>query len=135
MIMFKQTFAAKTNILTVMTESNYDLKANIPQIINLNAGENTTLTLDALPRDAAYIVCQAHSQRSQLTLSTMAEFDDSSSVSGRDVGVVSVISDQSNVTWYLRSDSGAGTRVMVHATVLTANGMLTYKIMTLVHYL
>ena len=104
--------------------NSYELKSNVPQILNLNASENTTLTLDDIHQDVAYIVFQAHSQTSQLTLSAMAGFYNSSSVSGRDVGVVSIINDQSSMTWYLRLDSDVDTRVMVHATVLTANGMV-----------
>ena len=115
---------SRTNFITVLTESSFDLKANVPKIMNLKAGENTTLILDDFPGDTSYIVCQAHSQTSQLTLSTLAEFNDSYSVSGLDVGVVSILKDQSNMTWYLRLDSEVDTRVMVHVTVLTANGKL-----------
>lgn len=107
-----------------VVSSSYTLKANVPQIIDINATEMTTLALDNIPPDTAYIICQAHSQVHQLALSTMDGFYLNSSATGRDVGVVSIIDGQSSVTWYLRLSSNVDSRVMVHAALLTARDPL-----------
>lgn len=104
----------------VVVSCNYTLKANVPQIIDMKPSETTTLTIDDIPPDTAYIICQAHSQIHQLSLSTEAGFYLNSSATGCDVGVVSIMAHQTNMTWYLKISSSVNSRVMVHATLLTA---------------
>ena len=106
-----------------MVSCNYTLKANVPQIIDMKPSETTTLTIDDIPPDIAYIICQAHNQIHQLSLSTEAGFYLNSSATGRDVGVVSIMAHQTNMTWYLKISSSVDSRVMVHATLLTAAGI------------
>lgn len=109
----------------VLVSSTYTLKANVAEIIDVKTDEVTKLTLGSIPQDTTYIVCQAHSQARQLTLSSTAGFYLNSSVTGRDVGVVSIITGNlSNVTWYLKLAGSIDSRVMVHATLLTAGDPL-----------
>ena len=90
-----------------------------------------TLTLKSIPQNTAYIICQAHTQVQQLSLSTTTGFSISSTARGGDVGVVSLVNATSSVVWYLRLSSGSEARVMVHATLLTANGM-TFTVFNLI---
>lgn len=124
---FHVTYAYLTILTFVSAQRFYGSARNItlgndsPTIITVKPSD-IVLIYPSTPSIAAFIVCQAHAQQSHVTLSSKPLIEHSTSKYGRDVGMVSMVTEP--IQWYLFSNSTTEARILVHLSYYSGDDPL-----------
>ena len=104
--------------------STLDLTPYNPQFTNVYPGNEKVLKLNNIPSDVSYVICQLHTYTHNLTLSLTHKATPSTSVIGRNVGVVTVLSvNQTEATWYINSTHNTTAKALVNVVLIHKYGM------------
>lgn len=91
----------------------------------IHSNVTAVLTVQNISLTTSFLVCQVHIQYGNLTLSLDRAASVDKSVTGSDVGVVTVLKpQQTTVSWYLFAKHNTAVDALFYVTSLNQNGML-----------
>lgn len=109
---------------SVIANSSIDIEPNQPILVNINR-LNTTVVVRNLSVDISYVTCQIHSQTKNLTLSSTPTPSVGKSVTGVDLGMVTVLeANQTEVIWYITSNHSQDVQALVAVFPMSGNAPL-----------
>lgn len=105
-----------------VANSSIDIEPNQPILVNINR-LNTTVVVRNLSVEISYVTCQIHSQTKNLTLSSTPTPSVGKSVTGVDLGMVTVLeANQTEVIWYITSNHSQDVQALVAVFPMSGNG-------------